>query len=201
MSERKFIPVNQAAIESSNAVSFGAYRQNTTWKSTGQPSDHLIEMTDDRKLTFSGANYNLIDQNISEWNESFKILDKGEAVPIRGFVHPRIEISGSLKIQPYFNNSTLVATGLPITELIIDGTTSIPVGFYCYLTSEDGVIFKIKPEYYVQISAFKTNLTNNLYTSASSVVPQILNYSAPLLIKVGALFWSIAYVTVSEAAV
>lgn len=196
-SKRNFVPVNQGAIESSNAVSFGSYRQNSTWKSTGQPSDHLIELNDQGQLTFNGAPTASMDLPIPEWKESFRMYVEGEIRPIRGFVYPRIDIYGTTLLQPYFNNSTLIGMSTT-TVLNIDVTPTIPNGFYCYLTAESGITFKIKPLNATIIHAWKTTLFNETYTSSSSNIPYIQEYSIPLLIKIDELHWSIAYWTIRE---
>ncbi len=150
---RKFIPVNQASIEPSNAVSFGAYYKQSAWKSTGTGSNFLIEFDEsDKSLKFLTSNNYIIDSPIT-WKEIFKIDRFGIGRPTYGRVFNVVDFFPSPDNRVYnvsVNNSNtlLRLSGESFVKLRnkdLDNNV-LPVGFNFVIVNMISILGYIYPE-------------------------------------------------------
>lgn len=151
--KRNFIPLNQKSIESSNAVSFGAYRENSIWKSTGDYGNFLIEFDEvEKSLVFYTSNNYVIDTPIT-WKEIFRIDRFGISRPTYGKIFRPVDFvpipDGRIyNVSANDNNIMLRLYGESYIHLYnkdLSGET-LPIGFNFTIVNTTPLLGVILPE-------------------------------------------------------
>ncbi len=138
MAERNFIPVNPKSVNSSEAISFGTYKDGSEWKSTGDKG--IFRITADfgsGTLRFSGAPKAADGASVTFY-DSFNLNSEHTYLePNMGFFRPVIRIgtpgvkTGFL-IENTHNEHLIICRGF--VWLYFDATEPLEVGFKVYLT-------------------------------------------------------------------
>lgn len=138
MSKQYFIPLNRKSIESSNAISFGAYKdEDDNWKGTGDSSSFLIQHGNNR-LNFYANSDGIAEQTISDWKKTFHINTSGFGVLGYGNLQKVIELNDGLSyytLTASDNNALLFC--IDQSNITIPETYLLPIGFTFSVLKDD----------------------------------------------------------------
>lgn len=199
--KKNFIPLNRKRIESSDTISFGAYKdEDGEWKSTGQNGNFRIEANfTANQLQFNASSISEVSE-IIPFVPSFYIDNNGYLVSRNGFLTPKITIGTEgvqtgFSVEKQHNEHNLFAQYYTEFYFGEPSNSEIPIGAKFYITkgntNEEVYIVPLVGVRMFGRVGYQENLPLK-WTNDSSYKPVVHKYSTVVVQKVGETKYIIA---------